>query len=359
MRGSDNGLINRGRQPVQRQNDYQQAAQRRAELAARRANEELKAKRKRSRRIKIVVALILIALAIYGIAFLRNTARDNLALSAAPAGALKTDKALTELEDYPVYADARGISSKCVLLAELDGGRVICEKNAAQTVKIASLTKIMTAIVAIENIPDLKAEYTMSASVINYLKSENASVAGFEAGERVTGYDLLYAAMLPSGGDGAMGLADMTAGSQDAFVDMMNQKAKELGMNRTHFTNATGFDDDGNYSCAYDVSLMFEYALENELFRTVATTDHYTSNPTPYHPNGIDMKSTVYSGFRDNGIDMGCVVGGKTGYTWDAGRCLATYAERGGKRYILVTLGAGNTPAHFVDAFKIYSEYLG
>ena len=199
----------------------------------------------------------------------------------------------------------------------------------------------------------------MSESVIAYLRSENASVAGFAAGERVTGYDLLYAAMLPSGGDGAMGLADLTAGSQEAFVDMMNAKAKELGMNRTHFTNATGFDDDGNYSCAYDVSLLFEYALNNDLFRQVATTAFYTTSSTAAHPGGIALRSTVYGGFADNGIGMGAVIGGKTGYTYGAGRCLATYAVKDGEEYILVTLGAGQTPAHFVDAFKIYTEYVG
>ncbi len=329
----------------------------RMEALARR-EKEIKRK-KRARNAKIVFVLILIAAAIYCVALVIDRAPERTEQRAEPRPAIKAEKALEELKDYPAYADSPGLSSKCVLLADITTGKVICEKNAAQTVKIASLTKIMTATVAIENIPDLNGKYTMSDRIIRYLREENSSVAGFLPGEEVTGYDLLYAAMLTSGGDGAMGLAEMTAGSQDAFVDMMNAKAKELGMNRTRFTNATGFDDEGNYSCAYDVSLLFEYALKNDLFRKVATSSTYTTSSTAEHPGGIRLRSTVYGGFADNQIGMGSVIGGKTGYTYDAGRCLATYAVRDGEEYILVTLGAGNTPAHFVDAYKLYTEYVG
>ena len=337
-----------------------------SELALKRRREGIlqqrKASQKRAKRRRtaaIILVILIVAAAIYGIALIRDRASERAVYYAQALSPVKPDKALEELSGYPAYADAGGLSSKCVLLYDMTSGKVICERNAAATVKIASLTKIMTAVVAIENIGDMNAEYTMSAEVIDYLRSENSAVAGFAAGERVTGLDLLYAAMLPSGGDGAMGLADLTAGSQEAFVAMMNAKAKELGLHRTYFTNVTGFDDADNYSCAYDVSLLFEYALQNDLFRRVITTPSYTTTPTAEHPGGIRLRSTVYSGFADNGIEMGSVIGGKTGYTYDAGRCLATYAVKDGEEYILVTLGAGNTPAHFRDAFKLYSEYVG
>ena len=248
-------------------------------------------------------------------------------------------------------------------MVNLTDGRVICEKNSAELCKIASLTKIMTAIVAIENLPDLDAEYTFSAKIISYLTSENASVAGFAAGETVTARDLLYAVMLPSGGDGAMGLAELTAGSQEAFVDMMNQKAAELGMRRTHFSNATGFDAADNYSCALDVSFMFEYALENDFFREVISTPSYTSTSTAEHPGGIKMASTVFKGYATNELDMGCVLGGKTGYTGGARLCLATYAQKDGYEYMLITLGAGNgsnkPQYNFFDSAEIYSVFVG
>lgn len=323
------------------------------------AREREKARRKKRVRNRIIILLVISALAVYGIVACSRAGASTISFAAPASGEIRQDKPLEELADYPAFAGQAGISSRCAILCDLTDGRVICEKNAAEKVKIASLTKIMTAIVAIENLPDMRETYTMSGRVIKTLKAENSSVAGFVEGETVTAYDLLYAAMLPSGGDGAMGLAELVGGSQEGFVDMMNAKAAELGMNRTHFTNATGLDDDGNYSCAYDVSLLFEYALKNDTFRQVVTTSHYTSNPTPQHPNGINMVSTVYDGFSENGLDMGAVVGGKTGFTGAAGRCLATYAVKDGKEYILITLGASRTPEHFKDAFALYYEFLG
>lgn len=320
---------------------------------------EARKKRRRRARIRFVCILIVIGLVIYGVAMLVKKAPEKIHFELPALTTVKRQSALGEMSDYPAFADSAGISSKCVLLCDLSTGKVICEKNAAETVKIASLTKIMTAVVAIENLPDLDVKYTMSGDIIKYLTSENSAVAGFAEGETVTALDLLYAAMLPSGGDGAMGLAELVGGSQEGFVDMMNAKARELGMNRTKFTNATGFDYLDNYSCAYDLSLLFEYALNNDLFRRVITTSAYTTSATPEHRGGITLVSTVYNGFSENGIDMGIVLGGKTGYTGDAGRCLATYAEKNGEKYILITLGASRTPSHFTDAFKLYSQFVG
>ena len=343
-RQTDNGINQRRSAPVRR-------PPRAAQIAA----------KKKKRRVKIICLLIVIALAAYGIALIAHRTGNISFPSAASAASYKKNTALEELEGYPVFADEAGaISSRCALMVDISTGRVICEKNSAEIVKIASLTKIMTAVVAIENLDDLFVEYTFDGDLLNYLASENASVAGFAKGETVIAADLLYAALFPSGGDGAMGLAELVGGSQENFVSMMNQKAAELGMNRTHFTNATGFDDEGNYSCAYDISLMFEYALNNPTFRQVISGSKsvYTTTRTAQHPNGIRLVSTVYAGFRDNGIDMGSVIGGKTGYTLDAGRCLATFAESGGDTYILITLGAAKTPQHFADAARLYSAFV-
>ena len=312
----------------------------------------------------IIAAIVVISLLIGAVLLLRPLISAGEAAVPETLQAFSSAQVLEPLSNYPVYVDdTLYLSSHTVLLIDITDGRVICEKNAAQLCKIASLTKIMTAIVAIENLPDLDAEYTMSAGVVSYLTSENASVAGFEAGETVTARDLLYAAMLPSGGDGAMGLADLTAGSQGAFVDMMNAKALELGMRRTHFSNATGFDTDDNYSCALDVSIMFEYALKNDLFREVITTPSYVSAPTAQHPDGITMVSTVFKGYSTNDLDMGHVLGGKTGYTGGARLCLATYAQKDGVEYILITLGAGNgsnkPQYNFFDSAQIYSAFVG
>ena len=276
---------------------------------------------------------------------------------------LETDIKPIELKttEPPEYADdVADIYSENVLLCDISAGEIICEKNAWDNVQIASLTKIMTAVIAIENIDDLDGNYyTFSGEILDWLKSENSAVAGFKEGEKVCARDLLYAAMLPSAGDGAMGLAALVAGDEESFVTLMNKKAKEIGMHDSLFTNSIGFDMDGNYSNAYDVSLLFEYALQNKTFCEIISAEKYTTKPTDEHPDGITFSSSVFYGFSSNELNIKGLVGGKTGYTDSAGRCLATCVERNGKRYILITLGAGTDKTHyFADHYKLYNALL-
>jgi len=345
---------------LRRQQAMRLAARRRAEAARR---ERIRRARRNRMILRAVLILLIVVMTVLLISSVRSCSKRDPGVTVRKPPSSNSESALAVLENYPAYADdGADISSECVLLVDLTNNEVICEKNSAESVRIASLTKIMTAIVAIENIDDMNETYIFSQDVIDYLVSENSAVAGFEAGEEVRAIDLLYAAMLPSGGDGAMGIAELVGKSQQGFVDMMNEKALSLGMMRTHFTNATGFDEGDNYSCAYDVSLMFEYALQNELFCEIITTSKYTTYPTREHPDGLSLTSTVYRGFDANGIDMDTVLGGKTGFTTDAGLCLATYAKEDGNEYILITLGAGsgsNYPQyHFYDAEKLYSAFL-
>lgn len=350
-----------------RQLEYirRQQAQR---LAARRRAEAIRRERiRRARRNRAILRLVLVVLLIVGVvtvvSLVRSCAKDKSVIPQRILPTSNSENALSALEKYPAYADDKAdISSECVLLVDLTNDEVVCEKNSAQSVRIASLTKIMTAIVAIENLDDLNSTYIFSQDIIDYLTEQNSAVAGFKAGEEVRAIDLLYAAMLPSGGDGAMGIADLVGSSQQGFVNMMNQKAVSLGMTRTHFTNATGFDEGENYSCAYDVSLMFEYALNNEMFCEIISTPEYTTYPTKEHPDGLTFKSTVYRGFDVNHLEVEGILGGKTGFTTDAGLCLVTYAEQNGNEYMLITLGAGsgsNYPQyHFYDAEKLYSAFV-
>lgn len=352
--------------PRQSEAQRRAAAQQRA-AAQRRAQAQRRERIRRARRNRRVlggVCLVLLFLSVlFAASLFRTCGKDDTSVSPLTVPKANADSTINELENYPAYADEEvDISSECVLLIDISSDEVVCEKNSTEKVRIASLTKIMTAIVAIENLEDMQKTYIFSQDIINYLESENSAVAGFAAGEEVSAIDMLYAAMLPSGGDGAMGIADLVGGSQEGFVAMMNQKALALGMTRTHFTNATGFDDGDNYSCAYDVSLMFEYALKNDTFRKIVTTESYTTSPTNEHPYGITLTSTVYHGFEANDLAMDGILGGKTGFTTDAGLCLATYVEQNGEEYILITLGAGNgsnyPQYHFYDAQKLYAAFV-
>ncbi len=253
------------------------------------------------------------------------------------------------------------VSSRCIYMTDAFSGKVYCEKNSDLKVPVASLTKIMTALVALENLDSLDAEFTFTADIIEDMVQSNASVAGFSAGETVSARDMIYGMMLPSGGDAAIGLARLVAGDEESYTKLMNRKAKELDMKNTCFSDVTGLDDQNSYSTVRDMSTLFAYALENEEFYNIVTTDMFLTRATPEHPNGILLTATLSEGKKEYSLEN-TVSGGKTGYTQGAGLCLATFAETEKQRYVLVTLGAGdgeNYPRYnFSDAAILYDHYL-
>lgn len=252
------------------------------------------------------------------------------------------------------------LSSHSALMIDLTEDRICYAKNQNERLPIASLTKIMTALTVIEKCDSLDAEYTFNGDIISRMVASHASRAGFEAGETVSVRDLLYGIMLPSGGDAALGAAEYVAGDEEAFVILMNRRAKQLGMKNTHFSDVTGLDDTDNYSTAADMALLFAKALENETFFEIVTADRYLTTATEQHKNGILLESTLNEPMKQYALE-GKILGGKTGYTTGAGLCLASYAEVEGHRYILVTLGAGDGSKypsyHFEDAAILYDEY--
>lgn len=239
-------------------------------------------------------------------------------------------------------------------------GEIAAEKNADERIYPASLTKIMTAIVAVENIEDLGQWLEVPADIFPFLYEMDASVAGFEPGETVTAEALLYGVILPSGADCCLTLADFIAGSEDAFVDLMNRKAEKLGMTDTHFSNSTGLQDKNHYTTVRDLAVLLEYALKNQTFRQIFTSSYYTVEPTDLHPEGFTMQSTLFENLGTPQIKGGEILGGKTGYTGEAGLCLASLAKINGKEYILITAHAEGShetePYHIEDAVKVYEQ---
>lgn len=165
---------------------------------------------------------------------------------------------------------------------------------------------------------------------------------------------------LPSGAECCMAFADRIAGSEEAFVDMMNEKAAEMGMKNTHFCNATGLHDPDHYSTVKDISVLLRYALQYEDFRQAFSSSRYTTQPTNLHPDGFTFLSTMFRYMDSAGVVGGEIIGGKTGYTEEAGLCLASLAEVSGKEYILVTAKAKGTHRteqfHILDAVDVYSQ---
>lgn len=253
------------------------------------------------------------------------------------------------------------LRSSSAILIRLDDYAILMQKNSEDRIYPASLTKIMTAIVAIENLPDLKEEIKLTDSTFQGLYEADASMAGFQPGERVRAIDLLYGAILPSGAECCVGLAERIAGSERNFAEMMNQKAKKLGMNNTHFENSTGLHDENHYTTVKDLSVLLSYALQNELFREIFTSSRHSTRPTNIHPDGITYYSTLFEKlkFKNQNIINGEILGGKTGYTDNAGLCLASLAKVGKHEYILITAGAkGNQHSeqyNVTDAIAVYN----
>lgn len=253
--------------------------------------------------------------------------------------------------------DITGINSSYAVLMQAGSGRVVGDINGETPMYPASMTKIMTTIVAIENLSDLNQEITVTNDMIANLYAQDATQAGFQPGETVPAIDLLYGVMLPSGADCCIALADTIAGSEEGFVELMNQKAEKLGLENTHFCNTTGLHADDHYSTARDIAELLRYALKNSTFREIIESPYHSTPGTNVHPDGITFYSTMFKNLSDTTVIDGKIMGGKTGFTSEAGCCLASFAEIDDIEYILVTAGAyqAGTP-HIDDAVKLYNR---
>lgn len=241
-----------------------------------------------------------------------------------------------------------------------DSGEILAERNADEKIYPASMTKIMTAILAIENCDDLNEIVTLPEGIFQALYNEGASMAGFVSGEEATLQDLLYGVLLPSGAECCVTFADRIAGSEVQFAELMNEKAEELGMDGTHFCNSTGLHEPEHYSTVKDIGILLKYALQNQVFREAFCSSRYSMQPTECHPDGFTFYSTLFSNMESVDVIGGTILGGKTGYTEESGLCLASLASVNGREYILVTAKADGThetePFHILDAVDVYSQ---
>lgn len=229
------------------------------------------------------------------------------------------------------------LNSRGYFLWNNDLGVMIGGQNEDVQVAVASLTKIMTALIVLER-REMNEEVTITAEMLAGL--EGFAKLGLRTGQKMTVEDLLYATMLPSAGDAAQALAVSTAGSIAGFVEMMNARATEMGLSNTHFSNAVGFDEE-NYSTPRDVAMLVREALRNEKFVEIFETYEWRL------ATGETVKKTF--------ARTGPIKGGKTGFTYEAGRCLASTAEVEGTEYILVTVGAPTAGTlHLADAETAY-----
>ena len=258
-----------------------------------------------------------------------------------------------------LYSD-KVISSNAILVNE-ETDTIIASKGAKERISPASMTKVLTVLVAAEHITEEQLEdtFTMTIDITDYSFVHDCSNAGFLVGEQIPVRDLFYGTILPSGGDAAVGLATYVAGSHEAFMDLMNEKLDELGISESsHFTNCVGLYDDQHYSTVYDMAIIMKAAMENELCREVLSTKCYTTTPTTEHPEGIILSNWFLRRIEDKDTH-GEVLGAKTGFVAQSGSCAVSYQEfSDGTTYICATAGSSSSWRCIYDHVEIYTTYV-
>lgn len=263
---------------------------------------------------------------------------------------------------YPSTQSTKLISdetagSTFAILVNAKTGKVIAQKNGDAYMFPASMTKVMTLLVASEHVKNLTDTVTITQDILDYCAAHDCSTVGFSAGETVTVMDLLWGTILPSGADAALALGRYVAGSDAAFVQMMNEKAASLGLKNTHFTNCIGLYDAGHYTTCNDMAVIMNAAAANQLAMTVLVTPQYTTVPTLVHPSGITVRNLFLS--RISPLSKpGVVLGAKTGYINQSRYCAVSYfVSTSGVPYICVTGQASSSMNAVTDHQKIYSAY--
>ncbi|MCR5033245.1 MAG: serine hydrolase [Lachnospiraceae bacterium] len=308
-----------------------------------------------------------------GIAVVPVTTTENAPVSGSEP---KPDESLSEGENYgvettPLSATAdegtyyfseadEDVISEYVVLIDPENHQILGAKGAKSKIYPASMTKILTLLVGVENMSSPEDPFTMTIDITDYAYKNDCSIVGFEVGETMTVKDLLYGTILPSGADAALGLATYVAGSQEEFVKLMNQKLSDLGISSTtHFTNCVGIHNEDHYSTPYDMAVILKAAMDNPLCREVLSAHTYTTSATEQHPEGITISNWFLRRIEDKDCG-GTVIAGKTGFVVESKNCAASLAaDADGHEYICVTAGSTSSWCCIYDQVAIYSRFFG
>lgn len=258
----------------------------------------------------------------------------------------------------PLHAnEVEDLHAKQIYIMDPDSGAVVFEQEGDQRISPASMTKVMTAIVVIENTRHFDQMIMVSDSDIEALEAQGSSRIGLKAGEQLSIEDALYGLLMGSGGDCANVLARSTTGTKATFVELMNRKAEALGMTNTHFTSPIGLYDEAHYSTVEDMAKLMQYALGNERFLTYANCRENTIHTDQ---RDILIGNYIYHFFEKYKLPYDDMLAVKSGYETTVGHCLASAAEQNGHRLIIVLAGAGMEKEDFSqrDTRKLYDYYF-
>ncbi len=276
----------------------------------------------------------------------------------------ETEK-LPFFEGYEVYKDSETkaiyseeIISNYAILIDLQTGHVVAERNGFSKMYPASMTKVLTLLVAVEHLDDMTATFTMTQDIADFVYKNDCSQVGYSVGETMTMRELLFGLIMPSGGDAALALARCVAGDTESFVEMMNDKVRELGLSDVaHFTNPIGIFDEENYCTPAAMAMIMKAALENSTCREVLGQHIYKTEPTEEHPEGITLSNLFLRRIEDKETG-GEVLGAKTGYVNESGNCAVSYSiQNSDNRYICVTGGSKGAWRCIYDHCDIYTGF--
>lgn len=239
-----------------------------------------------------------------------------------------------------VNVDTKNLYSEYAYVYDNTSGKVLYDHKGEERMFPASMTKVLTVYSACKRIKDINETVTIDKEDVAHVYEQDASSAGFVAGEKVTYKDLLYGALYPSGADACWALGRLIAGSESNFVKIMNKDAKALGVKDSHFVTSTGLHDENHYTTCKDVTMILKAALKNKLFRSIFTGDNYytTSNKRIRMMNTLTrLKVKAHASARSE------ILGAKSGYTSIAGHCLVSLSKVNGHEIITTTAKAFST----------------
>lgn len=253
------------------------------------------------------------------------------------------------------------IISQYGILIDAQDGIVLAQKEAHERMNPASMTKVLTLLVAAEHLTeaDLDIKVPITIDITDYCFINECSVTGYALDEEVPVRDLLYGTILPSGADSSLALAQYVAGSHETFVELMNEKVADLGLaETTHFTNCVGLYDEAHYTTAYDMAVIMKAAADEAFCREILSARTYTTTVTEQHPEGLVISNWFLRRIEDKDTH-GEVLCGKTGFVDQSGSCAASLAVgNNGREYLCVTGNSTSSWKCIADQVALYQNYI-
>lgn len=329
-------------------------------------------KRSQKRRIKFTISVITLALVVILISVSVSECCENESLSNNSANsynALSTANVETQVDTEPTLIVKRPVStdktftlgseieSPYAVLVDCSNDTILARRNADTKIYPASMTKVMTLLIAAENIANTELTVGMTSDIIDPLYKEGLTLAGFSPGEKVKLIDLFYGMVLESGAECSVALAEYVAGSEQEFVKMMNQKCTELGLENTHFTNSSGLHHNDHYTTPIEMAMIMRAAIDNDFCRNIMSTEWYTVPANEYHQE-LKFHSGMYEKMYGTEPKVATITGGKTGFTQVSLYCLVSFAVTDDRRDIICVTAKGERKyAPVYDCIELYKTY--